>query len=123
MTDPRTPILNSVSDRQSYDPTDGDFILVGIRPAFVMATGLLYDDGMHEPIEALHGRAVTRLDIGGTAPSFLDVAWPYAITTVVPEDMKAAVLLRMAARAPTVEDAVKVKGWALDLSRGKVPTR
>ena len=126
MDDPRQPILDSVAARQSYAPTEGDLLMVGIRPAFVTSARplrLLYDDGTVEEPTDITERALSIIEVNGEAPAFLDVAWPYAFTTTVDESMKVAVLMKMAARAPTPEDAATVRGWAVALASGKVPVR
>lgn len=134
MADLRTPIFASVERAQaSFDPTPGDALLVGVRQAYVTAAGtsgvtLHFDDGYTEtqPLAALRGRAISTLRLrapGDPSPSFIDVAWSVAKSTVIPADMRATQLAKMGGRAPTVEDAVQVRAWSVALASGKVPVR
>lgn len=130
MADPRTPIFASVARAQAdFDPTFGEPVLVGTRQAFVRDVGpsgvaLHYEDGLEEtqPLQAVRGRAIARLQLrspDAKPPAFLTIAQRIAIATSVPADMRVAQLARMAARAPSIEDAVAVRGMALKIGAGQ----
>lgn len=134
MADLRTPIFASVARAQaSFDPAPGDALLVGARQAYVTASGpsgvaLHFDDGMTEtqPLEAFRGRALTSLRLrepGDPSPTFIDTAWALAKSTAVPAGMRATQLAKMAARAPTPEQAAEVRVWSVALANGKTPVR
>lgn len=134
MPDLRTPIFTSVARAQaSFDPSPGDALLIGARQAYVTAIGpsgvaLHFDDGMTEtqPLAAFRGRALTSLRLrepGDPSPSFIDVAWTLAKANSVPAGMRATQLAKMAARAPTPEQAAEVRAWSVALANGKTPVR
>lgn len=124
--DPRAAIFASVAKAQAdFDPVVGEPVLVGTRQAFVRDVGpdgvtLHYEDGMQETqaLQAVRGRALARLQLrspDAKPPAFLTIAHRIAIATYVPADMRVAQLARMAARAPSIEDAVSVRELALKL--------
>lgn len=126
MTDPRAAIFASVAKAQAgFTPVTGEPVLVGTRQAFVGAVGpsgvtLRYEDGMEEtlPLVAVRGRAVARLQLrspDAKPPAFMTIAKRLAVATSVPADMRVAQLARLAARAPSIEDAVAVRELALKL--------
>lgn len=124
--DPRGPIFASVAKAQAeFTPAVGEPVLIGTRQAFVGDVGpsgvtLRYDDGMEEtqPLAVVRGRAIARLQLrapDAKPPAFLTIANRIAIATSVPADLRVAQLARMAARAPSIEDALTVRELALKL--------
>lgn len=124
--DPRAAIFASVAKAQAeFTPAVGEPVLVGTRQAFVRDVGpsgvtLHYEDGLQEtqPLSAVRSRAIARLQLrspDAKPPAFLTVARRIAVATSVPADMRVAQLARMAARAPSIEDALTVREMALKL--------